>query len=170
MCRAPEAHEIFEVAARRPVLCRHRPSTDKSATACRPSLPCDGRASTRFVVQKHSHIHPIARHTLRVSNHREPSGWIDPNDFCRNEHVCFCARRGTCVAVGRYASGVVAYEWGVYCVNLGSARFRLESPRWFLGSSLNRQDRRQVRQTLCPVCVFRFLGQSTLKFSRSARR
>jgi hypothetical protein len=28
-----------------------------------------------------------------VSNHRQPSGWIDSNDFCRNEHVCFRARR-----------------------------------------------------------------------------
>src|SRR5262245_44820332 len=130
-------------------------------------VPCDGRASTRFVVQKHSHIHPIARHTLRVSNHREPSGWIDSNDFCRNEHVCFRVRQGTCVD---YTTGDVAYEWGAYWVNLGCARFRLRSPRWFLGSSLNRQERRQVWQTLCPVCVFRFLGQSTLKFSRSARR
>ena len=71
--------------------------------------------------------------------------------FCRNQYVCFRVRRGTCVAVGRYASGDVAYEWGACWVNLASARFRLESPRWFWGSSLNRQGRRQkgsrVRET-----------------------
>ena len=68
------------------------------------------------MVQKHSHIHPIARHTLRVSNHREPSGWIDSNDFCRNEHVCFRVRQGTCVD---YTTGDVAYEWGAYWVKAG---------------------------------------------------
>jgi hypothetical protein len=86
--------------------------------------------------------------------------------FCRNQYVCFRVRRGTCVAVGRYASGDVAYEWGACWVNLASARFRLESPRWFWGSSLNRQGRRQkgsrVRELPpgepvivpgpCPVC------------------
>src|SRR5262249_27301077 len=52
--------------------CSGNASTDKCAAASRSSLSYDGRASTRFVVQKHSHIHPIARNTLRVSNHREP--------------------------------------------------------------------------------------------------
>jgi hypothetical protein len=37
---------------------------------------------------------------------------LTPNQLCRNQHVSFCARRGTCVAVGRCARGDVGYEWG----------------------------------------------------------
>jgi len=55
--------------------------------------------------------------------------------------------------------------------NWGSARFRLESPRCFWGSSLNRQGRRQGRQSQdCAARVLRGSGQSILSFSGSARR
>jgi hypothetical protein len=123
------------------------------------SLSCDGRASTRFVVQN-----------TAMSNHRESPAGSTGTIFAAISMFASACVGETCVAVGRYASGVVAYEWGAYWVNLGSARFRLESLRWFSGSSLNRQGRRQVRQPHCPVCVFRFLGQSTPRFSGSARR
>src|SRR5262249_52055049 len=147
-------------------------STDKCAAASRSSfVSCDGRASTRLVVQKHSHIHPIARNTPRVSNHREPPAGSTRTIFAAISMLASaCLGGGRALPWGATLVANVAYEWGAYWVNLGSARFRLESPRWFLGSSLNRQGRRQVRQTHCPVCVFRFLGQSTQRFSGSARR
>src|SRR6266851_6754849 len=69
------------------------------------SLSCDGRASTRLVVQKHSH-------------EQSPgvAGWIDSNDFCRNQHVCFRVRRGsalgaTLVAMWRTNGGRIASIW-----------------------------------------------------------
>src|SRR5262249_52009409 len=71
------------------------------------------------------------------------------NDCCRNRHVCLHLRRGTCVAVGRCATGNAGWERGTFWFNGGSARFRLESPRWFWGSSSNRRERRQGRQTHC---------------------
>ena len=53
----------------------------------------------------------------------------------------------------------------------GSARFRLESPRWFWASSSNRQECRQIRQSPDhPVRAFPFLGQFTRTFSACARR
>src|SRR5262249_31972766 len=100
----------------------------------------------------------------------DPDGYTVLNEFCRNQDACFRARRGTCVAVGRCAKGDAGYEWGVHWFNWGSRRFRWGSRRWFWGLPLNRQGRRQGRQTHCPVCVFRFLGQSTLRFSGLARR
>src|SRR5499427_4338592 len=41
------------------------------------------------------------------------------NDCCRNRHVCWRLRRGTCVAVGRCATGNVGCTWGNVLVQWG---------------------------------------------------
>src|SRR5262249_56153606 len=48
-----------------------------------------------------------------------PADRIGPNDSCRNRHVCLRLRRGTCVAVGRCATGNVGCTWGNVLVQWG---------------------------------------------------
>ena len=123
-------------------------------------------------IASRSTIATVGLHTRSGEQSPGPADRIRSERFLP-QSACFLPRAsgGTCVAVGRRARGDVGHEWGMHWFNWGFARFRLESPRCFWGSSLNQQERRQGRQPQdCPVRVFRLSGQSTLSFSGSACR
>src|SRR5215471_4584548 len=79
----------------------------------RPSLPL-----VRIKLTVGQPRHGVSNH---VARRMSPERFLPQsrNDCCRNRHVCWRLRRGTCVAVGRCATGNVGCTWGNVLVQWG---------------------------------------------------